>query len=482
MERLSLRIRIFITVLFLIVLTSVLIVFVTVKQFKSQSQRDYQRRFETKELAARKNINHELGRTIFPVSEQFLPFIFRDRIYEIASVHAMKMSVFNLKGQLQINSSTAWYDTPNYIIAPGILNSLKQNQSFQYSKVLGSGKINQTAYSYIEANDGTKLGVLKIEYLQDNTIYEAELQSFLNRLYMVYVFMFIVAVLVAYFLTNYITKSLLEISEKFYDVELKKKNTKIALTNIVAELEPLVKAYNQMIDELEYSAKQLAKGERENAWREMAKQVAHEIKNPLTPMRLTVQSFQRNFNPADEDVYERVNDYSEMLIQQIDVMSAIATSFSDFAQMPAKEIGLIDVGQVIKSTLDVFSSEPISFISPNYSINLMVDKNQLSRVVTNLVKNSIQACENVQNPTIEVVVKDLQDFITIEVKDNGIGISKEMSDLIFEPKFTTKSSGMGLGLPMVKNIIENFGGSINFKSTENIGTVFTIHLPKSNEL
>lgn len=233
-----------------------------------------------------------------------------------------------------------------------------------------------------------------------------------------------------------------------------------------------------MIDELQESAVKLAKSEREQAWREMAKQVAHEIKNPLTPMRLTVQSFERKFDPEDPNIKEKLAEYSQTLIQQIDVMSSIASAFSDFAKMPTQKREKIEVISVVKLALDIFNEDAVKYYPKQKELYANLDKTQLIRIVTNLVKNALQASENNENPLIDVKVFSEGNDVKITVSDNGKGIYEDVKDLIFEPKFTTKSSGMGLGLPMIKNIIEAYDGAISFTSKEGIGTVFTVILPK----
>lgn len=234
-----------------------------------------------------------------------------------------------------------------------------------------------------------------------------------------------------------------------------------------------------MIDELEASAVKLATSEREQAWREMAKQVAHEIKNPLTPMRLSVQSFQRKFDPSDENIHQKVDEYSNTLIQQIDTMSSIASAFSNFAKMPAQKSENLNVIHIVKLALDIFNEDYISFEAEKEEIIAKFDRTQLIRVVTNLVKNSIQAIpEEKENPRIKVAVFSVGDEVKITVEDNGNGIAEDTKSKIFEPKFTTKSSGMGLGLAMVKNIVETFKGSITFTSQEGKGTTFTVAFPK----
>jgi nitrogen fixation/metabolism regulation signal transduction histidine kinase len=234
-----------------------------------------------------------------------------------------------------------------------------------------------------------------------------------------------------------------------------------------------------MIDELENSAAQLATNEREAAWREMAKQVAHEIKNPLTPMRLTVQSFERKFDPSDPDIVQKMKEYTHSLIQQIDTMSSIASAFSTYAQMPAQKDESINIVKITKLALDIFNENYIYFSSEKEEIIINFDRTQLIRVITNLVKNSIQAIHENQpeTPKINVVVSEEKSFATITVSDNGIGITEENKEKVFEPKFTTKTSGMGLGLAMVKNIVETLEGKISFISEENEGTTFTVRLP-----
>ena len=260
--------------------------------------------------------------------------------------------------------------------------------------------------------------------------------------------------------------------------KLNKRNEKIILNSASSEIAILVDAYNSMIDELTESAVKLAKSEREQAWREMAKQVAHEIKNPLTPMRLTVQSFERKFNPTDENAKEKLTEYSQTLIQQIDVMSSIASAFSDFAKMPTQKRERIEVIGVVKLALDIFNENYITYQHSEKELFANLDKTQLIRIVTNLVKNADQASDNKENQIVEVKVASERNQLKITVSDNGKGISDEVKNLIFEPKFTTKSSGMGLGLPMIKNIIEAYDGTISFTSKEGIGTVFTVILPK----
>jgi nitrogen fixation/metabolism regulation signal transduction histidine kinase len=255
-------------------------------------------------------------------------------------------------------------------------------------------------------------------------------------------------------------------------------NEKIILSDASQEITNLVDSYNSMIDQIEDSAVKLAQSERKHAWREMAKQVAHEIKNPLTPMRLTVQSFNHNFDQNDPDIQSKLNEFCESLIQQIDIMSQIASAFSNFAQMPSENKEELNIVEEVKKSLDIFHEPFISYLPEKEEIITKVDKIQLTRIVTNLVTNAIHALVKCPDPFIKVRVYETNENVCIEVEDNGKGIEKEDASRIFEPKFTTKSSGMGLGLPMVKNIVEAYNGSITFVSAVNESTVFSVSLPK----
>src|SRR5690606_20308401 len=230
------------------------------------------------------------------------------------------------------------------------------------------GKKNRSSYSQIKDDKFKPLGILNLPYVEDDGFYETELENFLIRLGQVYSFMLLIAFGLAYLLSAYITQSLKTISDRLQETGLNQKNEKIVLRPGSKEISLLIESYNRMVDKLEESAVKLAQSEREEAWREMAKQVAHEIKNPLTPMRLTVQSFQRKFEPNDPDLKQKVDDYSKTLIQQIDTMSAVASAFSNFASMPAQQNEYVNVVDVVALALDIFNEDFVSFESEEAEI------------------------------------------------------------------------------------------------------------------
>jgi nitrogen fixation/metabolism regulation signal transduction histidine kinase len=271
-----------------------------------------------------------------------------------------------------------------------------------------------------------------------------------------------------------------QIALKMKQTRLDKRNSKIKIKARSKEVKSLVESYNNMVEMLDKNVKELSKSNKEQAWRQMAKQVAHEIKNPLTPMKLSVQSFERNFHENGKNNEEKVKEFTQTIIQQIDTMSSIASAFSNFAEMPVQQGEQTNIVKAIKLALEIFKEENVSFKSNFEKIIINIDKPQIVRIITNLVKNSIQACQNVSSPKINVTIKKKDNLVEIKVHDNGHGIPEDVRPNVFEPNFTTKSGGMGLGLGMVKNLVNSYEGKINFETKIDKGTIFKITFPLAN--
>ena len=484
MSMLSLRIRIFLSMIILILIASVLMASISIIQFKNEAKDYHQERLDRKEFAIKEHINYVLSTTTYPLTPDNLKLIFKDKIHELADIHNLEINIYSLEGKL-VKSSKAKFSVdkvappiPNYILK--LVQSSVEKRYVDIKNI--DGVKNRSSYSQIKDDKFKPLGILNIPYVEDDGFYETELRQFLLRLGQVYSFMLVIAFALAYFLSSYITKSLKTISDKINETSFPEasgqKNEKIVIEANSREINSLINAYNQMVDKLEESAIMLAQSEREQAWREMAKQVAHEIKNPLTPMRLTVQSFQRKFDATDANLLQKLDDYSKTLIQQIDTMSAVASAFSNFASMPAQQNENLNVVDVVELALDIFNEDFIIFESNKEEIISKLDRTQLIRIITNLVKNAIQSIpEEQEEKHILVSVKEIDFKVIISVQDNGIGIEAENTEHVFEPKFTTKTSGMGLGLGIIKNIIENYKGTITFETEIGKGTTFTVSLP-----
>ena len=478
-KKLSLQYRVFLSMILLVIIASILIALVAIFQYNEQAEEYNTGRLERKERAITHHFDVEISNTTYQVETAELETIFKNKIFEISKIHNLEIEIYDLKGEFLVSSNRDFVkDTIQREISKETLSKLAEGKHRYVKREQKERKEFQSLYTYLNDAKTKPIGIIHLPYLEDSSEQDRELKEFLSRLGLGFLLMFVIGLALAYFISSYITRSLKTVSDKMSATRIFKRNEKIVLKEASKEIHNLVDSYNSMIDDLEESAVKLAQSEREQAWREMAKQVAHEIKNPLTPMRLTVQSFERKFDPSDPEIHNKIKEYSKTLIQQIDVMSSIASAFSDFAKMPTAKREEINVVAIVKHATEIFTEPYISFYADAKVITANLDKMQLTRVVTNLIKNATQAMEESENPSVEIRVTDKKDNIIITVADNGKGISDETKDKVFEPKFTTKSSGMGLGLPMIKNIVEAYEGSISFTSTVNKGTVFTVRLPK----
>jgi two-component system, NtrC family, nitrogen regulation sensor histidine kinase NtrY len=336
-----------------------------------------------------------------------------------------------------------------------------------------------SAYVPFKNSENKLLAFLNLPYFTRQEELTREVSAMVVTVANVYVLLLLLTFLIAVFIARKITLPLRIIQMKFSEIKLGQKYEKIEHVSN-DEIGGLVNEYNRMVSELEKSVEMLARSERESAWREMAKQIAHEINNPLTPMKLSVQHLQRTWADKNERFEEYLDRISKTLIDEIDNLSAIATEFSNFAKMPNAINQEIDLITKIQTVVNLFINNDVDF-SINFhdisGISIYADKEQISRVFINLFKNAIQSVDKTKIPHISVEVITDGIFVTIAIMDNGKGIPKEMQEKLFRPNFTTKTSGMGLGLAIVKNIIESCGGLITYETEMNKGTTFKITLP-----
>lgn len=482
--RTSLRLRIFMSMIFLTIVSSVLMAMVTIYQFKKEARNYHQDRLVRKENSVLEHMNFVLQTTDIPVTTENLSLIFKEKIFELSTIHNIQINLYDLEGNLLVSSKGSFIvnKIENDEISPNILRMIESTAAKRFVDLrIIDGETYRSAYNYIKDNQFKPLGIVSMPYAEETSFYDQQVDSFLIRFGQIYIFMFILAILLAYILSSYITKTINLLSERIQKTNINQINEKIKIKDASYEIQTLINSYNEMVDKLEDSANKLAQNQREMAWREMAKQVAHEIKNPLTPMRLTVQSFERRFNPEDPKINEKMKDFCDTLVQQIDTMTAVASAFSNFASMPAQENTTLNVVKVVQLALEIFNEDFIEFQSNKDEIIATFDQSQIIRIITNLVKNAIQAIPDYKAfPHVLVKVEQINDEVLITISDNGSGIPEEIQNKIFEPKFTTKTSGMGLGLAMIKNMIEGYGGSIQFKTVLEKGTTFYVRLPITN--
>ena len=416
------------------------------------------------------NRRPDLGINISTVLDEEL----KQEIFNISDVQNIDFTLYDLDGSLVGSTVNEGFSS---ILDKNLIDDLSNSEDLNIvQKNEFENQLYRSSFSYIMDINNRPIWILNLPYVDDDKLNAYEIRSFIINIAQVYILLFVLAIIISYFVSSYITNPISELVKKMRQMRLDKSNKKIRTNVSSKEMFTLVSSYNNMVDQIDDNVKQISKSQRELAWREMAKQVAHEIKNPLTPMKLSVQSFKQRFNSKDPKIEEKIQDFSDTLVQQIDVLSSISTAFSHFAELPAQKNENIDIISTTKLALEIFNEKNISFESKIDSIKVKIDRTTLIRIIRNLVKNSIQATDNVSQAKIIVRIKKARDKALIEIEDNGIGISRKNRDKIFEPKFTTKSKGMGLGLSIIKNLVTNYNGEIDFKSTKG-KTTFKIELP-----
>lgn len=401
---------------------------------------------------------------------------------EISEIHNVDANLFDLSGNLKVS-------THYYMYNKGILSRMMDPKAFcrlSYDKeieVIQDERVSHLNYLsiYIPIKDenGDLYAYLNLPYLNTQSELNQEISNFLVTLINLNAFIFVIAGAISVLLTNRITRSFTLITQKMRDINLRQANQEIEWHRN-DEIGALINEYNKMVKKLEESAQALAKSEREGAWREMARQVAHEIKNPLTPMKLSIQYLQRAIkenNPNMQALSEKV---SATLVEQIDQLAKIASDFSQFANIGNARMEVFDINDSLSSLINLYAANSrvnIVFNHPSQKALIKADRTQINRLFTNLFQNAIEASED--DDVIEIIVDEEinANKLQINITDHGSGIPAEKRQKIFTPNFTTKTSGTGLGLAMCKGIVEKANGRIWFDTEEGKGTTFYVLLP-----
>lgn len=393
------------------------------------------------------------------------------------------LNLYQLNGQLLATTRPEIYDLN--LQAP-LMNAEAYQQMyrnkalfFTHEEHLGKGKY-ESSYIPIADENGNTLAYLNTPYFSSATDLQKEIKDFVLTYINIILILLGFALIFILQLTKRLTEPLALIQNKLGDIKIDQKNEPIEWKRD-DEIGALVKQYNQLIVELEKSAAELKRTTTETAWRGVARQVAHEIKNSLTPMRLSVQLLQRNIENG-KATPEQVQRTTNTLIEQIDALSDIASSFSRYAKLPENHPQPLDLAELIGNVVNLYNNaENIRFdfkYDPSLNYTYNGDKTNLNSVFGNLIKNAVQAIGSKPNGKIEVTLQSNETSFVISVKDNGKGIKDEDKDRIFLPNFTTKSGGLGVGLSLTYNIVQAAGGTISFNSQEGEGAEFVIELPK----
>ncbi len=402
---------------------------------------------------------------------------------DISDIHGMDVNLYDTAGDLKVTSNPDIYyrgvlSEKMNPLAYFRLHNLRQVQTMTDEKV---GKVDYLSiYAPVRDDDGNAVAYLNVPSYSAEVELTQEISYFLVTIINLNAFIFLVAGALALFITNRITSSFTLITQKLRDINLGKLNQEINWAR-KDEIGVLVAEYNKMVRKLDESAETLAKSEREGAWRQMARQVAHEIKNPLTPMKLSIQYLQKAIDDNSPNVKEMTASVARTLIEQIDHLSKIASDFSQFANIGNPRNEVFDLHEMLYSLTSLYeATENLDFTwePVPHKVLLFADKTQLNRLFTNLMQNAIEASEGRERHVIRMdEALNGGEYITVSITDNGMGIPEVTQSKIFTPNFTTKSSGTGLGLAMSKSIVEQAKGDIWFVTKEGEGTTFYVKIP-----
>jgi signal transduction histidine kinase len=355
---------------------------------------------------------------------------------------------------------------------------LRKSEYFQEEKIANLKYVSGYIPFYNTENE--VLTYLNLPYFRMQSVLAREISNMIVAVINFTLLLIVIAMSLAVFISGRLTSPLAVLSSRLAAVELGKKSEHLFYKGN-DEVGELVKQYNLMVDELDQSAQKLANSEREYAWREMAKQIAHEIKNPLTPMKLNIQQLYKSWTDEVPGFEKKLERFTRNQIEYIDNLSSIASAFSSFAKIPEANPVAVNLLEQIRITLELFkNSDNISFrvVSP-YTENMVInaDKEQINSIFSNLIKNGIQSIPAGKEGLIKVTLEKKIEKVLVSVSDNGTGIPESLKQKMFTPNFTTKSSGTGLGLSIVKRYVENAGGKIWFESESDKGTMFFIEFP-----
>ncbi|MCW3807092.1 sensor histidine kinase [Plebeiibacterium marinum] len=427
-------------------------------------------------------LEHKIGQEdeLLPEMQEYLEYLLK----KFSSVFYTDLNLYGTDGRLIATSRPELFDkglSGHLMNSRGYIEINRKSEiEFIHQESIGSLKY-LSAYVPFINHDKRVLAYLNMPYFVGTSELRDEISSLVMGIVNFYLIFLIFVIGLTVVVSRRITHPLKVVQSKMGKLSLGKRNEKIEYKGR-DEIGQLVLEYNRMVDELAESAEKLARGEREMAWREMARQIAHEIKNPLTPMKLSIQYLERAHKDNTPDFDVKLRKVSATLVDQIDKLSSIASEFSNFAKMPVAKRKKVDIIEILLQCVSLFDkSRNVDIVVNKGDLKkfwICADAEQMDSVFNNLLQNAVQSIPSKRNGSIEVSVEYDIKSITIAIKDNGLGITEEVQAKLFSPNFTTKSSGMGLGLAIVKNIVVNSKGKIWFETELDKGSVFFVQFPR----
>lgn len=472
-QRGTLKVRIKNNVIFLIFLLLVLLTGLSIYM----NMKSFEDRHKAKTVELLKYVNKELER-LDCVDGSQCPEI-QETLSNMSELLMIDINIYSLDGELVSTSRPEIFQHgfDGVLVNPNAWRQIREKRASSYIANESIGELEYISAYMPLVLDNDKTYILNIPYFAQNDELNLDILIMIIIVVNIAIVMMVLAFILSGVMAERVTKPLQMVNEKLRKMRIGGKNEKIVYDH-KDEIGMLVREYNNVVDKLDESIGQLARSERESAWREMARQIAHEIKNPLTPMKLNIQFMLRSLQMEDPEKFkQRFRDISGMLIEQIDNMAVIASEFSDFAKISQTHSDVFVIDELVRNCTLLFKNNvDVLECDADTGAKVYADKAQMRRVMINLLKNAEQSIPSGSKGEIRVTVKRVEQRVEIRVKDNGCGIPPEIRKKIFEPNFTTKSSGSGLGLAICRKIIEGFGGRIGFTTEPDSGTEFFIVL------
>ncbi|ROI13223.1 sensor histidine kinase [Epilithonimonas hominis] len=465
----------FMAICLLSIVTSGVLSFVILRNnAKEQSRTDMQNKSE----ALMSSLDYALSHST--VKTQDIPTVLENKIYEIADINKHDIIIYDLNGNYLLSNKepnlVAQKKMPAEVIA-AIRKDGKRYDHKSYDENLKASIV--SSYMVLKNNMLEDIAYVYFPYYHNESAYKVVFKHYFGYIVGVNLLIIFLSIWLSWIISNNLTNAITRFTSMISKINLFDKNLQPIRYYKNDELNALVKAYNKMISEIADQRERLSYIEKQSAWQEMARQVAHEVKNPLTPMKLMMQNFERKFDANDPNNETKVKNLSEVIIGQIEVISRVATAFSEFAQLPKRNDEEINLNREIRNVLTIFSDENIFIHASHDNIMMKIDKDYLARIIINLVTNASQAKADNRKSVINVDIEKIEKRIKIIVDDNGVGISPDKLEKIFDPNFTSKNSGMGIGLTMVKRMVEDYNGTVSVFSEVDKGAVFTISMPSN---
>jgi len=434
---------------------------------------------------------NDLAGRVFPLLGTFIksPGARDDLTEELrnaADLLSIDADVYNLNGQLITSTQPDIYteELISRVIHPLAYDHLIRTgaSNFTLSDNVGLLDYKTTYVPIMNQDTRRRIGVLSLPFFDYQETLKSQQIEVLTNILNIFAILFLMFLVISYFVTRPLVVPLNLITQKLNKTSFMGYNEPIEWHS-KDELGRLVGQYNRMIGNLEKSREALARSQRELAWREIAQHIAHEIKNPLTPMKLTLQQLQRRISGQDRIKVDDLKRPVHSLLDQVDMIRDIATSFSAFAKMPIPEIQKLNITQLLKQSFDLHKNDngvSINFNDAQEDLFVLGDKKLMGRIITNIILNAKQSTADYLTITGEVHSSGRN--VVVSIRDDGPGIPEEVRPKIFLPGFSTKKDGSGIGLAIAKHGIEQSGGQIWFETSqsEQSGTEFFIELPAAD--